>query len=78
MLIYTLWIWNEYDGSPELLTAWDEYTIDANPEGYHTAKKGFEDNQDVREIVLQIPEGKITDAFASPVVEAGVLEGEQQ
>ena len=35
MIVKSLWIRRKYDPSvPELLTAWDEYSIEENPDGF--------------------------------------------
>lgn len=37
MEIQTLWIMRKDADNPELLEAWDEFTIEDNPEGFHEA-----------------------------------------
>lgn len=61
--------------APELVTAWDEYTVESNPEGYREEfekAKGTEAYEAVREIVVTVSEKAVLAAFATPVVEGTV------
>ena len=44
VMIKTLWFWRKGETSPELLVAWDEYTVDQNPDGFAVAcHKAYEE-----------------------------------
>lgn len=34
MIVKSLWFWRKGEDSPEMLTAWDEFTVDENWEGW--------------------------------------------
>lgn len=88
MKIYTLWAQRtehhpgEY--APELLVAWDEYCMDENGEGYdEEVKAAIERNGGlgpgkglaaVREITIEVPDGAIEKAFATPVIEGTIAD----
>jgi hypothetical protein len=73
--ISTLWITRHSDATPELLAAWDQFSIDGNPGGF---TKACEDalaavGGDVRDrayLTLIVPEEPIFDALYPPDVPA--------
>jgi hypothetical protein len=72
MRIYTIWHKGDEGEVPWLLDAVDEYTIDNNggpPPSYleHQAKN------DVRELILDIPEEAVRALFATPRTKASVV-----
>lgn len=73
MEIETLWIIRKSADAPpeppELLEAWDEFSIDENPPGYKEACENAlsavgDDVEEARYITLKIETQQITDAFA--------------
>lgn len=62
--------------SPELVTAWDEYSIDANPEGWEEDKKKSlaswgDDLLRHADIVVYVPYEVIVNAVKPPTVRVG-------
>lgn len=79
MIIETFWGWRKGEDSPELLVAWDEFTVDGYPDGYEKAVKesleGAGDEMiEVRRISLSVKEGLITSQFTVPTIPAEVVE----
>ena len=72
MLIQTVWVKDE-DDEISLLSAWDEYTIDSNPEGWEEevsdTKKEY---GDVRVIPISVRISDIRDAFNTKTVKGRV------
>ena len=63
------------DEPPELLVAWDEYSVDENLQGWNDAtRKAIEsvegDLSEYRFIKLRVHEGAVSKAFEIPVVQA--------
>lgn len=56
--------------------AWDEYSIEANSEGYVRAREKAIKDYDAREIIVSIPKEAVLDLFDAPVVDGDVVEGE--
>ena len=62
------------DEGIELLTAWDEYCIDGNPEGFeedvrkNIEARGGHDDLDVRQVVIEIDERTLESAFKHPLI----------
>jgi hypothetical protein len=81
MIIETFWGWRKGEDSPELLVAWDEYTVDGYPEGYEAAVeealKGAGDEMvEVRRIQLSVNYTQITSQFEVPTLHAKVVKEE--
>lgn len=63
--LHTLWTVYEpggHDPAPSLIVAWDEGTIDANPEGWEEAKEkamaefgAYRSKHEFREVVIEVP-----------------------
>lgn len=74
MIIRTLWIVRKHeDCLPELVEAWDEFSIDENYEGWVEACKAAvtsigDDLAEERVLDISIPYDKLLDAFTAPVV----------
>lgn len=77
--VKTIWAWR--DEGPELLEAWDEYSIDQNQEGWEQAKRkvlaevnadgsGFWREAGVRVVDLKFDFDKIEALFLDTEVEA--------
>jgi hypothetical protein len=78
MQIYTVWATRVQDpDEPELVTAWDEYSVDNNPEGFdkdveESLASWGDDLDQHRRIVITVPDKPILDAFRSVMVEGTV------
>jgi len=80
-VIYTLWIKRYYamDDPPELLVAWDEYSVDENPIGFDSecdkalASVGS-DLGERRYIKIQVSRPAIEASFAVPEIRATVID----
>ncbi len=77
LTIETLWGARRGESTPELMAAWDEYTIDNWREGWSEAcRKAIEsygsDLDTYRYIVLTVDLGKIEQAFEPTTVDAEV------
>jgi hypothetical protein len=78
MRIHTVWATRTYSpDEPELLVAWDEFSIDAHPEGFEeevTRALGSlgSDLGVHRRIVISVPDRDITTAFLPDEVEGVV------
>jgi hypothetical protein len=76
MKIHTLWaVRISSPDEPELVTAWDEYSVDANPEGWHKdVAEGLDswgsDLETHRFIDIEIPDKAVFDAFGTPTIPA--------
>lgn len=74
MIVKSLWITRKSEPEyPELLEAWDEYSIDQNPEGFEEAcdeaiKAVGTDVEAIRYIDMFVAHQDIDKAFAPPVV----------
>ena len=60
--LWTVYDANSHDPAPSLVAAWDEGTIDANPEGWDEAKEkamaefGKERSKfEFREVIIEVP-----------------------
>lgn len=78
MNIITTWAWDPKwpDEAPALVASFDEYTGDAwsgipafYAEDIAKYKASVEDRVQLREIVIEIPDGVVRDAFKVPVVQ---------
>ena len=73
--IHTLWgVRKDFDETPELMVAWDEFTREANWEGFDEAcerEKALWGNDlaDTRLIVIKVPYESIQKAFEAPTIE---------
>jgi hypothetical protein len=81
MRIFTVWAVRKYSpDEPELVTAWDEYSVDANPEGFtdevnHALESWGTDLLEHRRITLEVPGRDIVSAFAANEVPATIVKG---
>lgn len=79
MQIYTVWATRKYaSDEPELLTAWDEYSVDGNPEGFEEDVKKSIDSLGTdylahRVVVITI-DSTLIDAAFLPVKVEGTVE----
>lgn len=71
----------QYPGeyAPELMEAWDEYTLDDNWEGWEEAKAAAiaswgDDLVAAREIVINIADDAIDSVFLTPTIEAEIIQ----
>lgn len=76
----TLWFWRKGEDGPELLTAWDEWSVDGNFEGWvEDCERHFEtvasddSGYGPREIIFKFDFSKIEEAFWPSEIEAEVL-----
>lgn len=79
-IVKSLWITrkSEPEASPELLEAWDEYSLDANWEGWEEAcEKALaavgSDVDHVRYIDLHVPTRQVNAAFATIEIEVDTV-----
>lgn len=78
MEIYTVWgVRKVSPEEPELVTAWDEYSVDNNPEGYdEDVRRGLaswgDDLLTFRAIRISIPDSAVQAAFGSTMIEGSV------
>lgn len=77
MKIYSLWFWRRDDDFPEMLTAWDEWSVEQNPTGWqedcqkkYQAVKEDDVGGGPREIHFQVNSDEVEKAFY-PVVAKG-------
>lgn len=69
--------------SPELLHAWDEYSIDSNPEGFDTTRTDAltsygDDVDQVVDVVLEVPMKQLMERFTPARIPVRlVYEGDQ-
>lgn len=79
MQLFTVWgIRNSEPDEPELMVAWDEFSVDANPKGFDSeVKKAIEswgsDLRAHRYITVNIPDKAVFDAFVQDEVEGTVV-----
>lgn len=67
MKLHTIWRPPYVSGDmPELFDAWDEWTIDANPEGYK--EKLLKAGPRARVLIVNIPEKAASGLFLDPEV----------
>lgn len=69
---------SEPNNMPELILAWDEYTMEGNPGGFERECRhqlsGWEDEIEAKRIVnIEIEDDIIEGLFTVPVIEATVL-----
>lgn len=67
------------ESMPNVVDAWDEYTLDDNYEGYEAALKHHQDQvgttyEAVRVAVIQVPDQAILDLFEPPTLPASLQE----
>lgn len=79
MMILSLWARRRGEDSPELLVAWDEYSVEQNREGFdeecREALRGMgEDLIQERELHIHVPMADIDAAFDSPVLRGSLDE----
>lgn len=79
MIVHTVWgVRKDSPDEPELMTAWDEYSVDNNPEGFredvqkHLDSWG-DDLLEHRQIEILVPESSIRSAFQPQRVHAKVV-----
>lgn len=76
--VQTLWAWREGEDNPELLSAWDEFSIDDNHEGFredfekHRAAVG-EKGVEFRELEVLLNIDEIKGSFGRGVLFGGVM-----
>jgi hypothetical protein len=62
---------------PNVVDAWDEFTMEENPQGYYEAlKKARKEHgvDAVRELQIELPQSAILDLYQTPHVRANVVE----
>lgn len=81
MLIHTCWAWRKHEDGPELLEAWDEYTVEQNYEGWQAAcQKAIASlgndisSLGVRYIDLRVDGDAVEEAFSSNEIEGKVVQ----
>ena len=81
MNVETIWItrYSDDPGPPELLVAWDEYSVEANPDGFAEACRDARlavgsDLKDSRRVLLSV--GGVDSLFESPTLKGVVVNGE--
>jgi hypothetical protein len=75
----------DYPGqyAPNVMSAWDEYMIDSNEEGYHEDVKKYKDLAhkgkltDVKVMIVEVPDAAVDALFEPPVVKAKAV-GEER
>lgn len=77
MILHTLWGARKGESTPELMVAWDEYTVDSYREGFEAdcnraIQSWGSDLQEKRYIDIHINEGKLLDAFADVQMEGTI------
>jgi len=77
IVVKTLWFLEKVENSvPELLCAWDQYSIDENPQGYEEDMKKAHgsrgDAGDYRYIELKVDNSKIMSTFSPAKIKADV------
>jgi hypothetical protein len=75
--IRTLWGWRHGTDFPELMVAWDEFSVDENHDGFvkacEQAKREWgSDLREHRLIEIRVPEAAIVEAFRPPKVEGTI------
>lgn len=78
MIIHTLWGARHGESTPELMTAWDEYSVDNNREGFNddckrAIKSWGDDLQDHRRYVdVEVSEDAFMAVFNTTLVEGRI------
>ena len=79
MDIYTAWATRKdfESDAPELLIAWDEYTVDCNPGGFEEALEREvnamgDELAELRRITIKVPQEALLAAFKQASIEAEV------
>lgn len=49
--------------SPWIVDAWDEHSIDFNPDGYNEAFEDAAEKNEVREAIVEVPDSLFDDVF---------------
>ena len=65
----------EGENAPELLDAWDEYSVAENHEGYTEKLRSLEDSdgfEAVRVLIVKVPDEAVDKIFETPIVEGTV------
>lgn len=77
--IHTLWFWRKGEDGPELLTAWDEWSVDGNYQGWKEdcerrfAEVASDDSgHGPREVTFSFDYSKVEQAFSADEIEAEV------
>jgi hypothetical protein len=78
VIIYTLWIMRRGEPEPELMEAWDEFSFDANPDGFKRACQEAllsvaSDVTDYRYIDLNVNAAELTRQFGRPKLDVTVV-----
>lgn len=82
--VSTLWITRHSDDTPELIAAWDQFSIDGNPGGFTAACEAAleaigDDVRDKAYLTIIVPEEPIFAALYPPNVEVeGVFAGAEE
>ena len=80
MKLHTIWV--SHDGSWDgawLKSAWDEYSIEENPEGFDAAvKEAADGNHTHRVIVVDASDAALEEAWRGPVVGGSVVPQEEK
>lgn len=78
--IKTAWFWRKQEEGPELLEAWDEFTVDSNPDGWreavdaaYAAVESDDSGHGIRYIDVKINYGVVERAFWPVEVEGQAL-----
>lgn len=76
MKIQALWFWDgDERNAPELLTAWDQDSVDGNPDGFKrdvSEMTGSRGDGQYREVDIFVSADSIRDAFKTKTVEGKV------
>lgn len=81
--IRTLWFWRKDEDGPELLTAWDEWSVDGNYEGWRrdceqsfAAVESDDAGTGPRELIFRFDYDRVEEAFSPADIEATVENSE--
>lgn len=76
MKIYTIWVTDHPSTEPWLINAWDEYSIDENPEGYEKAVNEARKFKDSRIIIVECDDlwSKVKTSFSGVIAKGRVVE----
>jgi len=77
MIIHTFWVLHDGE-TPECIVAWDEYSIEVNPEGWERDKKNVLNSygmktEDAREIRIKVDDYDILAAFRNEPITGEVI-----
>ena len=77
MILHTLWGARHGESTPELMVAWDEYSVDLNREGFdehcdRAIKTWGADLQEKRYINIAVNEDRVMDAFNEVNIEGHI------